>query len=599
MISVMDEGAVMTAEAGPYAGLDRYAARERLIADLERDGVLVRTEPHTLALGQCYRCQTAVEPFLSVQWFVRIQPLAEPALAAVRDGRTRFVPAHWEKTYVAWMERIHDWCISRQLWWGHRIPAWYCDACGKTIVSRTDPTACDCGGTLRQDPDVLDTWFSSALWPFSTLGWPEQTRDLATYYPTSVLVTGFDIIFFWVARMMMMGLKFMGDVPFREVYIHALVRDAQGQKMSKSKGNVVDPLEVMERFGTDAFRFALIAFAAMGRDIKLSEPRIEGYRNFMNKIWNAARFVLMQLDQDGAPVAAARLQDLAGARRAALGIADRWIVSRLTEAIGSVNEALAEYRFNDAAARLYEFTWHEFCDWYIEMSKITLAEGGEAAAATRATLGGVLESLLRLLHPIVPFISEEIWQAVARPGAGASICVAPYPRADDGGRDQPVEERIGRLIEIVRAIRNLRSEMRIAPSLELEVALIVPDQGVRSAIAADEALLRTLARAGTLRYLEPGERLRGAATALVDDVQILVPLGGIVDLDGEAQRLAREIDKVAGELAGVERKLADPKFRTRAPEDIVEEQEQKATLLGTRKATLERSLRTLDEARAG
>ena len=600
MIPVMDEGAAMTAEAGPYAGLDRYACRERLVADLERDGVLVRTEPYTVALGQCYRCHTAVEPYLSLQWFVRIAPLAEPALDAVRTGRTRFVPAHWEKTYTAWMERIHDWCISRQLWWGHRIPAWYCDACGTTVVSREDPSACaGCGGALRQDPDVLDTWFSSGLWPFSTLGWPEHTRDLATWYPTSVLVTGFDIIFFWVARMMMLGLKFMGDVPFREVYIHALVRDERGQKMSKSKGNVVDPLEVMERFGTDAFRFALVAFAAMGRDIKLSEQRIEGYRNFMNKIWNAARFVLMQLDGDGAPEAARPLEELTQDEYEGLSAADQWIISRLAVTIGDVDGALAEYRFNDAAARLYEFVWGEFCDWYIEMSKMTLNAGGTAAAATRANLGRVLECTMRLLHPIAPFISEEVWQAVARPGAARSICAASYPVFDHAWRNQPVDERIGRLIDIVRAVRNVRAEMRIPPSRELDLALSVPTTEVRDLIDRDGPLLRALARVAAPRFLAPGERLRGAATAVVEDIQLFVPLEGIVDLADEAKRLAREIDKVGGELAGVERKLADPKFRSRAPEDIVEEQEQKATLLAGKKAALERSLRTLDEARAG
>jgi len=594
MIPVMDEAAMMTAAAGPYAGLERYACRKQMVADFERDGVLLRTEPHTLALATCYRCQTPVEPHLSLQWFVRIASLAEPALAAVRDGRTRFVPSHWEKTYVSWMERIHDWCISRQLWWGHRIPAWYCDACDATIVSRTEPTACECGGALRQDPDVLDTWFSSGLWPFSTLGWPEQTADLERYYPTTVLVTGFDIIFFWVARMMMLGLKFMDEVPFREVYIHALVRDERGQKMSKSKGNVVDPLVIMEKYGTDAFRFALMAFAAMGRDVKLSESRIEGYRNFMNKIWNAARFVMMQFDDasDAAPVAVANGD-------AALGIADRWILSRLADTIQQTEAAFGEYRFNDAAARLYEFTWHEFCDWYIEMSKISLAAGGAEAAVTRRNLAHVLECLMRLLHPIVPFISEEIWQALTRPEATTSICTAAYPDETAATRDPDAESRIGRLVEIVRAVRNIRSEMRIPPGRALDVSLIVPDEGIRAAIAADEGMLCTLARAGALHYLAPGAKVRGAATAIVADIEILVPLEGLVDLDGEAQRLGREIEKLAGELARIERKLADPKFRTRAPEAIVQEQEEKATTLTTKKATLERSLKTLDDARAG
>ena len=607
MVSVMDEGAVMTAEAGPYAGLDRYAARERLVADFERDGVLVRTEPHTLALGRCYRCHTPVEPHLSVQWFVRIAPLAAPAIAAVRDGRTRFVPTHWEKTYFSWMENIHDWCISRQLWWGHRIPAWYCAKNGHTIVRREDPKTCpQCEDeNLRQDPDVLDTWFSSGLWPFSTLGWPDESKDLATWYPTSVLVTGFDIIFFWVARMMMMGLKLMGDVPFREVYIHALVRDQHGQKMSKSKGNVVDPLAVMDKFGTDAFRFALVAFAAMGRDIKLAEERIEGYRNFMNKIWNAARFVMMQLE-DVTTEPVHPLEELTSAEYAALGVADQWILARLVAATAEIEAALGQYRFNDAASRLYEFAWHEVCDWYLEMSKISLSAGGAAAEATRRNLVRVLEALMRLLHPFTPFITEEIWQALPRVAAGDSIVTARYPRAELGWRDgaaaqlmATVEQRVARLIGVVRAIRNIRAEMNLPPGRALDAALVIADADARASVEADEAILRTLARVSGLQYLPAGQGLRGAATALVDGVQVLVPLAGLVDLDEEIRRLTREIGKVSGELSGVEKKLGNPSFRERAPEEIVVEQEEKAAGLASKKATLERSLRTLEEARAG
>jgi valyl-tRNA synthetase len=599
MISVMDEAATMTAEAGPYAGLDRYVCRDRIVADFERAGVLVRTEPHALALGRCYRCQTAVEPHLSVQWFVKIAPLAAPAIAAVRDGRTRFVPTHWEKTYFAWMENIHDWCISRQLWWGHRIPAWYCDACATTIVQREDPTACTCGGSVRQDPDVLDTWFSSALWPFSTLGWPERTRDLERWYPTSVLVTGFDIIFFWVARMMMMGLKFMDEVPFREVYIHALVRDQHGQKMSKSKGNVVDPLAVMDAFGTDAFRFALVAFAAMGRDIKLAEDRIEGYRNFMNKIWNAARFVLMQLES-APPEAVRPVEALARDEYEALGVADQWILSRLMEAAGEVGDALESYRFNDAGARVYEFVWHEFCDWYLEMSKVSLAEGGTKAEATRQNLARVLECTMRLLHPFAPFITEEIWQNLPKhAGGSASIVRATFPTYERNWRNAPVEERIDRLTEIVQRIRNIRSEMNIPPSVRLPVRLSVGATAAREDLVADEPVLRALARLESVTYLAEGERVGGAATALVDGVQVFVPLAGLVDLEEEIRRLTREIGKVAGELTGVERKLENPSFRARAPGEIVAEQEEKAAGLASKKATLERSLRTLEEARAG
>ncbi len=614
-ISVMDDAGKMTAEAGPYAGLDRADAREKIIEDFRRDGILTRTDPHHHAVGECYRCRTVVEPHLSVQWFVKIQPLAEPALAAVkeavdceqgREGRcnhhTRFIPQHWEKTYFAWMENIHDWCISRQLWWGHRIPAWYCDTCNKTIVAREDPTACECGGPLRQDPDVLDTWFSSALWPFSTLGWPDETPDLKTYYPTTVLVTGFDIIFFWVARMMMMGLKFMGDVPFRTVYIHALVRDQYGQKMSKSKGNVVDPLAVMEKFGTDAFRFTLIALAAMGRDIKLSEDRIEGYRNFMNKLWNAARFVLMQLDaeRDGGAPASATNGGAATTDDAGFAIVDRWILSRLADATDEVRVALDQYRFNEAASRLYEFAWREYCDWYLEISKIALAAGGAPAARARQTLVTVLERLMRLLHPFIPFITEEIWQSLPRAeGDPASIVVARYPTADPAERDPAAEEEIGRVVGVVRAIRNIRAEMNLPPAKALDVALAFHDDTARAHLQRNERMLTALARVSTPRYLGAGERVKGAATALVDGVEVLVPLAGLVDLEEEAKRLVREIGKVQGELAGVERKLGDEKFRARAPEEIVEEQQQRAAALVAKKETLERSLRTLEDARAG
>ncbi len=372
-ISILDEKARMTSEAGPYVGMDRYECRKQLVEDLQQSGVLIKTEPYKIMLGHCYRCQTVVEPFLSNQWFVKIKPLADVAIAAVKDGRTQFFPTHWEKTYFAWMENIRDWCISRQLWWGHRIPAWYCGDCGEMIVSREDITTCPkCkSAKLTQETDVLDTWFSSGLWPFSTLGWPDQTQDLKTFYPTSVLVTGFDIIFFWVARMMMLGLKFMGEVPFRHIYIHALVRDERGQKMSKSKGNVVDPLELMSTFGTDAMRFTLTALSAMGRDIRLSADRITGYRNFANKVWNAARFVLMRDRDRERPGKVQKssstlsLKPQASSLNEDLWLADRWILSRLQRAIGDVRQALDEYRFNEVATSLYQFIWHEFCDWYL------------------------------------------------------------------------------------------------------------------------------------------------------------------------------------------------------------------------------------------
>jgi len=410
-INVFDESGIINAAGRQYEGLDRFAARQKIVADLEAAGLLEKIDDHALSLGGCYRCKTVVEPYLSLQWYVKVAPLAERALAAVREGKTRIVPKQWENTYYDWMENIRDWCISRQIWWGHRIPAWFCDHCGEIIVGMEDPTHClKCGSDeLRQETDVLDTWFSSALWPFSTMGWPERTPLLNTFYPTTCLVTGFDILFFWVARMMMMGLHFMDEVPFTDVYIHALVRDAHGQKMSKSKGNVIDPLTVIDQYGTDAFRFTLAAFAAQGRDIKLAEERIAGYRNFCNKVWNAARFTLMNLE--GFDPVGMKLAELP------LSEGDKWILHRLNETARTVNETLAEYRYNESAMALYQFTWSEFCDWYLELSKQDIYNGApERKLTARYVLWYTLENLLRLLHPFMPFITEEIWQAL--PGLG-------------------------------------------------------------------------------------------------------------------------------------------------------------------------------------
>ena len=397
-IKVIDENGMMNELAGPYAGMDRFECRDRIVEDLKAAGLLVKIEPYQNAVGHCYRCKTMIEPLLSKQWFVKTKPLAEKAIEAVREGRTRIYPTNWEGVYFDWMENIRDWCVSRQIWWGHRIPAWYCDECGEVIVAKETPAGCTaCGGTLTQEEDVLDTWFSSGLWPFSTLGWPDRTEALSTFYPTSLLVTGFDILFFWVARMMMMGIEFMGDIPFREVYIHALVRDAEGQKMSKSKGNVIDPLEVMDEFGTDAFRFTLAALAAQGRDVKLSEERIVGYRHFVNKTWNAARFVLMNLDSGVDEAPEARTHTLA----------DRWILTRVGQVSREMEQAFDEYRYNDAAAICYQFVWHEFCDWYLEMAKLTLyGDDTNLRASTAAVVQDVLMAVLKFLHPFMPFVTE-------------------------------------------------------------------------------------------------------------------------------------------------------------------------------------------------
>ncbi|MFH0826236.1 MAG: valine--tRNA ligase, partial [Pseudomonadota bacterium] len=426
-VTVMDNFGVINDNGIHFKGMDRYDCRKAILSELEVKGYLLKTEPYTVGLGRCYRCKDVVEPLISKQWFVKVAPLAAKAIEAVERGNTKIVPEHWTKTYYEWMRNIRDWCVSRQIWWGHRIPAWTCGECGKVIVARVDPTRCSCGSTaLTRETDVLDTWFSSALWPFSTMGWPDDTPLLRSFYPTSCLVTGFDILFFWVARMMMMGLQFMDDVPFTDVYIHALVRDEHGKKMSKSLGNIIDPLDVMEKYGTDAFRFTLAAMAAQGRDIRLSQQRIEGYRNFMNKIWNAARFALPHLNNSAA--------GFSPSMAASLDLPERWILSRLNSVTGEVRDAIETYRFNDAAQVLYQFTWHEFCDWYIETAKLPLAaEDPEAARNTKVVLGHVLDSLMRLLHPFIPFITDEVAEKL--PCNGDTIIRGPFPVVDDSLAD--------------------------------------------------------------------------------------------------------------------------------------------------------------------
>ncbi|MGH7770660.1 MAG: valine--tRNA ligase [Candidatus Binatia bacterium] len=603
-ISVMDEQGRMTKEAGPYAGLDRYECRRKLIEELKRSRVLIRTEPYKLLLGYCYRCQTIVEPFLSNQWFVRIKPLAEAAISAVKEGKTQFFPPGWEKTYFGWMENIRDWCISRQLWWGHRIPAWYCDACQATLVSRKDLKNCiQCGSThLRQDSDVLDTWFSSGLWPFSTMGWPEATADLKTFYPTSTLVTSFDIIFFWVARMMMLGLKFMGEVPFRHVYIHALVRDEYGQKMSKSKGNIVDPLGVMDTYGTDALRFTLAALSAMGRDIRLSEERITGYQNFVNKLWNAARFVLMNIS-DGVRSKRTSLDSL---RTENLNLADQWILSRLASTIEESRKAIDSYRFNEFAHLLYQFTWHEFCDWYIEMSKLSLnGTLGDDPLKTQRILAGVLEQILLMLHPLMPFVTEEIWQVLTekeenRKTASAmrekkrSIMVQEYARAKPEWIQPEVEQRVRFLTEVIRSIRNLRTEMNCPPSKEVKVTLFGTEQNL-SFLKSQEPYLSALARAVSVEYLTVGERPKGAATGVVGDTELYLPLGDMIDPKEEKKRLEKEVRKAEEELARIQKKLANKEFLAKAKEDVVQKERGKAEQFEDKIRTLNRSLERILE----
>jgi len=556
-ISVIDENARITAEGGPYAGLDRIEARKRVIADLDAQGLLAKTERFTHSVGTCQRCQTVVEPLLSTQWFVRIKPLADEAITAVEQGRTRFVPPNWDKTYFEWMRNIRDWCISRQLWWGHRIPAWYCDGCGEMIVSRTDLQSCPkCSSTLHQDPDVLDTWFSSGLWPFSTLGWPDQTDDLRAFYPGTVLVTAYEIIFFWVARMIMFGLKFMQDVPFSQVYITGIVRDPEKQKMSKSKGNVVDPLEVCDRFGTDAVRFALARMGAPGTDIAWSEDQLESYRAFATKIWNAARLIFRYLEE------ADRTPTLTELTPSKLSLADRWILSRLARASEEANASLDQYNLHEGARTLYRFFWHEFCDWYLEMIKLH-------PERSKPALLYVFESALRLLHPFMPFITEELWQNI--PHNGESIVIAPYPEYAAVMVDSAVESRMELIQEVITKVRNIRAEMNVDAKQTVTVRVATTDPEINTLLADARDYIFKLAQVSELEVAPQlsGDKL--AAQAVAAGCALEVRLEGVINIESERARLSKEMDKVRREIDGLERKLSNASFVERAPKEVVEE----------------------------
>ncbi len=584
-INVFDESGIINAAGHQYEGLDRFAARSRIVSDLEAQGLLEKITDHPLSVGGCYRCKTVVEPYMSLQWYVKVGPLAEKAIAAVRDGRTRIVPAQWENTYYDWMENIRDWCVSRQIWWGHRVPAWYCDHCGEITVSKEDPTSCRACGSdgIRQETDVLDTWFSSALWPFSTMGWPERTAELDLYYPTSCLVTGFDILFFWVARMMMMGIHFMGDIPFRDVYIHALVRDAHGQKMSKSRGNVIDPLVIIDKYGADAFRFTLAAFAAQGRDIKLAEERIAGYRNFANKIWNASRFALMNLDgfePDGVSLEGLELSN-----------ADRWILYRLNVAAGEADEALAAYRFNDAASTLYRFTWSEFCDWYIELVKDDLYKGTpQRKHAAQCVLWTVLESLLRLLHPFMPFITEEIWQSLPGTRPSASIMMATYPCPEESRDFREGAAEMDLVMDTIRGIRNIRGEVEVPPSREIAAILDCGSDESLHVLKRNEGYVMSLARLSDLAIGRSLECPAEAAVQVAGDVRIVVPLKGLVNVEEEEKRLLKEIAKVDKDIDFLGKKLANPDFVGRAPAHVVSAEKEKLGDYSGKKKVLMESL---------
>ncbi len=599
-INIFTPEGVVNDAGGRFAGMDRFDARKAVVEALEAEGLLVKTEAHRNAVGHCYRCKTIVEPYLSLQWFVKTKPLAERAIKAVKQGQTTFHPKHWEHTFFDWLERIQDWCISRQIWWGHRIPAWYCATEGcPPIVVRDKPAACPhCKSTeLRQDDDVLDTWFSSALWPFSTFGWPDQTAALKSFYPTTVLVTGFDIIFFWVARMMMMGLRFMGDVPFRDVYIHALVRDPQGQKMSKSKGNVVDPLAMMDRYGTDAFRFTLSAMAAQGRDIKLSEERISGYRNFCNKVWNACRFISMQcagetIDLHNPPA------------KTHFSIADRWIQFRFETMVNTVTAAIDAYEFDVAAKTVYQFVWHEFCDWYLEAIKPVLQspKGSPARVATVYTLWTIYEGTLRVMHPFMPFITEELWQRMhalrATPDAPVakprSIVVAPWPvvpKRPSYGKEIKSFEAIK---DIISTIRMIRSRHLVPPASLVPAIVRTQDAPLQKMLGLHSHYIRSLAKLSRFELRITSVRQPGISMAIVGSTEVAVPLEGIIDLVDERQRLQKEMTKAQEVIRAIEQKLGNPQFIERAPEDIVATDRERLVSCREELAKLEQAVASLN-----
>ena len=587
-INIMNPDGTMNSLASPtYEGLDRFECRKKLISNLKDSGVLIKIEDLNHSVGHCYRCRTVVEPYLSKQWFVKVKPLAEPAMKAVRDGSIKIVPKFWENTYFEWMENIRDWCISRQIWWGHQIPAWNCKACGEVVVARETPNSCSaCSSTdLIQETDVLDTWFSSALWPFSTLGWPEKTDSLKRFYPTSVLCTGFDILFFWVARMIMMGLKFMGDVPFRDVYIHALIRDAEGQKMSKTKGNVIDPLEVMEQYGTDALRFTLAAFAAQGRDIKLAEDRIEGYRNFCNKLWNASRFVFMNLEDYKGSCA---LDE-----RSKFSSADLWILSRLNRATKDVNEALEAFRFNDAALTVYKFIWNEYCDWYIELTKSKLVDPGSQRVAAQNMLIHVLDSALKLLHPFMPFITEEIWQKL--PQNEDSIMVSAFPEYREAQTNEAIEKEMAVIMEVITGIRNIRGEMNLNPGLKLNVLVKTQNSAIQQTLQYHGEYVRELARVEQLETGPNIEKPKVSASSVLGEMDLIIPLEGMMDFQEERKRVEKELKKIEKDLIFLDKKLSNPDFVKKAPVDIIEKDEQRKKSLSLKQAKLEIHLKTIEQ----
>jgi valyl-tRNA synthetase len=610
-LTIFDTSARVNQNAPPaYRGMDRYEARKAVLNDLEKAGLVAKTEPYVHNVGRCYRCDTVIEPYLSDQWFVKMKPLAEPALEALAQGLIRFHPDRWVKTYEHWMTNIRDWCISRQLWWGHRIPVWYCQnpssnrpECRQPVVSAGKPETCrSCGSkNLRQDEDVLDTWFSSWLWPFSVLGWPQDNPDLRYFYPTDTLVTAPDIIFFWVARMIMAGTEVMGEiphpdgtprsgiretVPFRDVYFTSIIRDMKGRKMSKSLGNSPDPLDVIREYGADALRFTILYLAPLGQDVLYSNDKCEIGRNFANKIWNAGRFLLMNKQQLGNPTP--------GPLTAHMDLADRWILSRLHSTAGELGRSLAEFEINQSTKILYEFAWHDFCDWYVEMIKGRLYGSDEPDDVKRAVLDraiGIFDQLLRMLHPFMPFVTEELWQHLAERPAGDSIMVAPFPQKEDRWIDKKTEEEMAFVQDAINSIRNVRGELSVPPSRDIRLIISFADSSREEVVLKYAGYFQRLARVIEISRLKDTSKPRHSASAVLGGGELFIPLEGIIDLAEERQRLQKEIDRVEGLLRSTEAKLSNRNFTDRAPREVVAKEEEK---LQNFKATLEKLKKNVD-----
>ena len=579
IINVMDESGVINENGGEYCGLDRMDARKKIVKALEEQGYLVKIEPHKHNVGTCYRCGTVVEPRVSMQWFVKMEPLAKPAIDAVRNGDTKFVPERFDKIYFNWMENIRDWCISRQLWWGHRIPAWYCD-CGETVVSREAPTACPhCGGAhLHQDEDTLDTWFSSALWPFSTLGWPDNTEDLKYFYPTSTLVTGYDIIFFWVARMIFSGIEHMGETPFKTVFIHGIVRDEQGRKMSKSLGNGIDPLKVIDEYGADALRFMLATGNSPGNDMRYSVEKVASSRNFANKIWNAARFILMNLEG----------HDVKGILPETLTTEDKWIISGFNRVAKEITENLEKFELGIAVQKIYDYLWDDFCDWYIEIAKIRMnGDDPVTAQNAREVLVWVMTGTLKLLHPFMPFITEEIWQTL--PHEGEALMISQWPEYDEALNFPQAEAEMKRLMDVIRGIRNRRSEMNVPPSRKAKVFIATEEQ---QTFVDGTAIVQRLAYANEVTVGSSFD-MDGAVTIVTDDATVYIPMDELVDKKAEIARLTKEMEAAKKQLAQCTGKLNNQGFLSKAPANVVEGVKADAERLSDRIALIETSLAAL------